>query len=124
MLNTSVSFIKEAQVHGEVSFGELYRRLMAAECHIGMRKGLIPIYLAVVLHEFKQSVLITDRFGQVPTSTDVLLQINADPDAFSVKYLDWNPEKEAFIGKEFSKSWEEFEHKHFNEEGEYIEEYE
>lgn len=99
MLSTIVSFIKEAQIYGEMSFGELYRRLTAAECHIGMRKGLIPIYLAAVLHEFKQSVLITDRFGQVPTSTDVLLQINADPDAFSVKYLDWNPEKEAFVLK-------------------------
>ena len=30
--------------------------------------------------------------------------------------------KEAFIDKEFSKSWEEFEHKHFDEEGNYIEE--
>lgn len=99
MINTIISFIKEAQTHGEMCFGELYRRLTDAEYHIGMRKGLIPIYLAAVLHEFKQSVLITDRFGQVPTSTDVLLQINADPDAFSVKYLDWNPEKEAFIGK-------------------------
>ena len=31
--------------------------------------------------------------------------------------------KEAFIGREFSKSWEEYEHKHFDPEtGEYIEE--
>ena len=99
MLGTIVGFIKDAQSRGQMSFGELYHRLIDAEYHIGMRKGLIPIYLAAVLHEFKQSVLITDRFGQVSTSTDVLLQINADPNAFSVKYLDWNPEKEAFIVK-------------------------
>ena len=31
--------------------------------------------------------------------------------------------KEAFIGREFSKSWEEYEYKHFDPEtGEYIEE--
>ena len=99
MLSTIVGFIKDAQIQGQMSFGELYHRLTDAEHHIGMRKGLIPIYLAAVLHEFKQSVLITDRFGQVSTSTDVLLQINADPNAFYIKYLDWNPEKEAFIGK-------------------------
>ena len=62
-----------------------------------MRKGLIPIYLAAVMHEFRQSVLITDRFGQVPTSTDTLLQINAEPSAFFITYLDWNPEKELFV---------------------------
>ena len=97
MLGTIVDFIREAHQKGPMNFGELYRRLTSAEYHIGMRKGLIPIYLAVVLHEFKQSVMITDRFGQVATSTDVLLQINADPTAFTVTYLDWNPEKEAFV---------------------------
>lgn len=49
------------------------------------------------MHEFRQSVLITDRFGQVPTSTDTLLQINAEPSAFFITYLDWNPEKELFV---------------------------
>lgn len=96
-LGTIVEFIREAHQNGTMNFGELYYRLTDAEYHIGMRKGLIPIYLAAVLHEFKQSVLITDRFGQVPTSTDVLMQINAEPSAFSVTYLDWNPEKEQFV---------------------------
>ena len=96
-LATIVDFIREARQNGQMNFGELYRRLTGAEYHIGMRKGLIPIYLAAVLHEFKQSVLLTDRFGQVATSTDVLLQINAEPSAFSVTYLDWNPEKELFV---------------------------
>lgn len=96
-LATIVDFIRGARQNGQMNFGELYRRLTGAEYHIGMRKGLIPIYLAAVLHEFKQSVLLTDRFGQVATSTDVLLQINAEPSAFSVTYLDWNPEKELFV---------------------------
>lgn len=97
MLSTIVDFIKEAHQMGQRNFGDLYYRLTSAEYHIGMRKGLIPIYLAAVLHEFKQSVMITDRFGQVAISTDVLLQINAEPKAFSITYLDWNPEKKAFV---------------------------
>lgn len=96
-LRTIVEFIREAHRKGNMNFGELYYRLTDAEYHIGMRKGLIPIYLAAVMHEFKQSVLITDRFGQVPTSTDILLQINADPSAFFITYVDWNPEKELFV---------------------------
>lgn len=98
-LATIVDFINEAHQKGQTCFDELYHRLTSAEYHIGMRKGLIPIYLAAVLHEYKQSVLITDRFGQVTTSTDVLLQSNADPSAFSITYLDWNPEKEAFVSR-------------------------
>lgn len=96
-LTTIVDFIREAHTKGKMNFGDLYHRLTSAEYHIGMRKGLIPIYLSAVMHEFKQSVLITDRFGQVPTSTDVLLQINAEPSAFFITYLDWNPEKELFV---------------------------
>ena len=41
--------------------------------------------------------MILDKFGQVPTSADVLLQINADPKSFSLSYLDWDPEKENFV---------------------------
>ena len=43
-LATIVDFIREARQNGQMNFGELYRRLTGAEYHIGMRKGLIPIY--------------------------------------------------------------------------------
>lgn len=97
VLNTMVEFIRESRKNGKNCFADLYHQLTNAEYHIGLRKGLIPIYLAAVIHEFKQSVLITDRFGQVPTSTDTLLQINAEPKNFFISYLDWNPEKERFV---------------------------
>ena len=97
VLNTMVEFIRESRKTGKSCFDDLYYRLTSAEHHIGLRKGLIPIYLAAVIHEFKQSVLITDRFGQVATSTDTLLQINAEPKNFYISYLDWNPEKEQFV---------------------------
>ena len=70
---------------------------MLPEYHIGLRRGLIPIYIAAVLHEYKHHVVIHDKYEEVPISADVLLQINADPKAFSLSYLDWNPEKEMFV---------------------------
>ncbi len=97
VLSTIVNFIRGSRATGKSCFDELYSQLTKAEYHIGLRKGLIPIYLAAVIHEFKQSVLITDRFGQVATSTDTLLQINAEPKNYYISYLDWNPEKEQFI---------------------------
>lgn len=97
VLKTMVEFIRESRTTKKSCFADLYYRLTSPDYHIGIRKGLIPIYLAAVIHEFKQRVLITDRFGQVATSTDTLLQINAEPKNFFISYLDWNPEKERFV---------------------------
>lgn len=74
MLTTIVGFIQETKAAGSVSFGVLYRRLAAPENHIGLRKGLIPIYLAAVFHEFKQELILQDRFGQVSITADTLLE--------------------------------------------------
>lgn len=97
MLATIVGFIQETRASESVSFGVLYHRLTAPENQIGLRKGLIPIYLAAVFHEFKQELILQDKFGQVPITSDILLQVNANPDGFALSYLDWDPEKAEFI---------------------------
>lgn len=99
MLASIEDFIVETRQNGTMSFEELYRRLTSAEFHIGLRKGLIPIYLATVIHEYKREVIISDQFGQVPLSAETLLQINSKPEMFTLSYLDWNPEKERFVNK-------------------------
>lgn len=97
LLQTIENFIIETRQIGQMSFSELYKRLLSPEYHIGLRKGLIPIYIAVVLHEYKREVIISDQSGQVPLTADTLLQINSKPEKFNLSYLDWNPEKELFV---------------------------
>lgn len=97
VLSTIEDFIVETRQKGNMPFSELYRRLVSPEGKIGLRKGLIPIYLAAVLHEYKREVIISDQFSQVSLTADVLLQINAKPEMFRLSYLDWNPEKESFV---------------------------
>lgn len=97
MLNQIVQFIMDSRKVDRICFSELYQRLMAPENHIGLRKGLIPIYVAAVFHEYKQNLIISDRFGQVSINADTLLQINANPSGFYLSFLGWNPEKEKFI---------------------------
>ena len=91
------SFIVETRQNGAMNFEELYTRLTSPEYHIGLRKGLIPIYLAAVIHEYKREVIISDQYGQVQVSAELMLQINSKPNMFTLSYLDWNPEKEAFV---------------------------
>lgn len=89
MLAVIEDFIVETRQNGTMSFDELYFRLTSAEGKIGLRKGLIPIYLAAVMHEYKREVIISDQFGQVALSAETLLQINSKPDMFTLAYLDF-----------------------------------
>ena len=97
MLAVIENFIIETKQLGQQSFYELYKRLTAPEYRIGLRRGLIPIYLATVMHVYKKEIIISDFYGQVSISVDVLTQINAKPDSFRLAYLDWNPEREKYI---------------------------
>ena len=97
VLGTIENFIIDTRQQGKLSFEELYTRLTSAEQHIGLRKGLIPIYLAAVLHEYKREIIISDKSGQITLSSDALIQINSKPDKFYMSYLDWNPEKETLV---------------------------
>ena len=97
MLGTIESFIFEARTRQKIPFSELYKRLMAPEYHIGLRRGLIPIYLSAVIHEYKSEVIISDQYGQLPLSAEVMLQINAKPEMFTLSYLEWDSEKENFV---------------------------
>lgn len=99
LLETIENFILEARQNGRVSFALLYERLTSPEYHIGLRYGLIPIYIAVVLHNYRQQTVINDRFGPVQMTIDVLVQINSEPGNFTLEYLDWNPEKEEYIAR-------------------------
>ncbi len=99
MLETIENFIFEAHQNGQISFAVLYERLTSPVYHIGLRSGLIPIYIAAVMHNYRQQTVINDRFGPIQTSVDVLVQINSDPGSFTLEYLDWNPEKEQYIAR-------------------------
>jgi len=97
MLAKIDNFVLKAKREGSVNFGEIYKVLSSPEDHIGLRRGLIPLYLAVVFHTYKQEIIIHDRFGQISLITDSLLLINANPEGYTLYFLDWNPEKEQYI---------------------------
>lgn len=97
MLGVIERFILDARGNGPVSFQILYDQLVSPRYHIGMRYGLIPIYLAAVIHNYRQQIVLNNRAGQVQTTVDILVQINAEPSNFTLEYLEWNPEKEAYI---------------------------
>lgn len=99
LLSVIKTFIHEARNEGGISFAKLYQDLQGQELHIGLRKGLIPIYLSVVLHEYKKELVICGRYGQVPMNAGTIEQINVNPESFTLSYIDWNPDKEAYLAE-------------------------
>lgn len=67
------------------------------------------------------SKLVIDLVRLGKTDEEIATNLGMDSDEV-LRLKQISGLKEAFIDKEFSKSWEEFEHKHFDENGEYIEE--
>lgn len=70
---------------GKQSFSVLYERLCSPQNGISIRRELIPLYLAVVLHKYKQQVVVMDRFGQIALNADALSQINVHPENYSLE---------------------------------------
>ena len=85
------------QSAGGTSLSILYDQLTKPEYSIGLRKGLIPIYLAAVLHEYKQRIILKEKDEQIVLNADALVQINADPAGYSIALVDWSPDKEALV---------------------------
>lgn len=82
---------------GEQNFGDLYDTLTLPEHGIGMKKGVIPVYIAAVLHQHKKSLVIKNRDKEVKITADVLNSINEKPEDFSVIRVDWNAEKTQYM---------------------------
>lgn len=97
VMDTICSFIDEAGMGSTKSFGQLYEALMSPAGGIGLRRGVIPIYIAVALHLYKGRIIIYDGNISVDVSADILQQINVKPEHFSLERLDWSEEKEEYI---------------------------
>ncbi|MBF7081860.1 hypothetical protein IT084_02580 [Desulfallas sp. Bu1-1] len=84
---------------GEQCFSELYDTLTLPEHGIGMKKGVIPIYIAAVLHQHKKSLVIKNRDREVKITADILNSINEKPEDFSVIRVDWDAEKTRYMSE-------------------------
>ncbi|MBR1404525.1 MAG: hypothetical protein IJ558_10140 [Treponema sp.] len=98
MLSVIEDFIKESvQASSNHSFKDLYNALQGSGQGIGLRKGLIPIYIAAVFHNYKKQIVIKQNNLQQPLSLDTILQIDENPEDFTLSAIDWNSDKENYV---------------------------
>jgi hypothetical protein len=97
VLDEITHFFNESSHNQPISFGVLYDRLIKPEYHIGLKKGVIPIYIAAVLHSFKQYVVITRGNRELEINAELLNSINENPSEYSLCLEDWNETKSQYI---------------------------
>lgn len=90
-------FILDTSNAGPRSFEVLYNLLTASEHHIGMKKGLIPIYIACVLRNYKKYAVITKGKREIEITSRLIESINDKPEDYSIYIESWDGEKETYI---------------------------
>ncbi|MDR0917859.1 MAG: hypothetical protein LBM93_01200, partial [Oscillospiraceae bacterium] len=78
-------------------FKDLYYILTSSEKGIGLKKGLIPLFIAVILHSKKSDIIIKHKNSEVKLTADLLDYINIKPEEYSVVIENWDNEREIYI---------------------------
>lgn len=81
----------------EQNFSILYKDLTTDKKKIGLRKGLIPVFLACVFHEYKKQISIYREKNELTLSTETLCAINENPENFTIKFMDWSFKEDEYI---------------------------
>lgn len=78
-------------------FQTLYNLLIVPENGFGLRKGVIPIFIAAVLHKYKRTLVIKEGENEAKITADLLNNINQNPEKFSVVLENWSEEKSQYM---------------------------
>ncbi len=97
MLQHIEEFFIQTSTSGPTSFQVLYDYLSLPSNNIGLKKGVIPIYIAAVLHFYKKYVAITTGRNELEITAKLLENINEHPDNYAIYLEKWDQEKGDYI---------------------------
>jgi len=78
-------------------FQKLYDVLIKPEYHIGLKKGVIPVLIAVVLHSMKKYVVICKSGNEIEIGAELLNAINESPEQYTAYLENWDTKKADYI---------------------------
>jgi len=108
MLSVIKSFIDSTALDKkERSFAELYETLVLPENKIGLKRGVIPVYIALVLCFVKKNVVIRCNGSEVKINATTLNNINDNPEQYSILKENWDGDKRQYL-EELEKGFSEF----------------
>ncbi len=100
MISEIVSFFSEmAASNGGAQFKSLYDKLTLHDYGFGLKRGVIPIYIAAVINRYKKNLVVLFRGNEVKITPELLNDINESPNNYSVILEDWNEEKAQYMAQ-------------------------
>lgn len=79
------------------NFSELYALLTKPENHIGLKQGIIPVYLAVAFMRYKEYIILRRRDKELPLSSSVMSDLVSNPEEYTIYLEKWDDDKETYI---------------------------
>lgn len=79
------------------NLGELYSVLTEPDYGYGLKAGLIPIYIAVVISQYKDHITLSKKGKELPLSASVLCDIEYQPNDYSIILEQWDEQKDIYI---------------------------
>ncbi len=82
------------------NFADLYNKLTLPKYGIGLKKGVIPVYIAVILNLYKQHAVIENiNNKEIEIKAETLENVNKSPSFFNLILEDWNEAKQKYINQ-------------------------
>ena len=79
------------------SFSILYEKLTTPKFGIGLKKGVIPIFIAVVIHNLLNQIALYSNDKEIKIDEKTLISINRDPELYSARLQNWDENKVNYI---------------------------
>lgn len=95
----STFFTKKAATKGGANFQTLYDTLTLHKNGFGLKLGVIPIYIALVLHMCKKNLVVLYRGNEIKITPELLNGINETLSDYSVILEDWNEDKAKYMAQ-------------------------
>ena len=97
LLGTIRGFFNMAARKNGAAFSDLYDTLTRPDNNRGLKRGVIPVFIAAVLHSIKRTLVILHNGAEVRITAELLADINDNPKNYTVAFEDWNKEKTAYL---------------------------
>lgn len=80
-----------------INLGELYNTLINPEYGYGLKKGIIPIFLAIVFVQYKEHLIIKRKDREYAPSAALLADIEFSPQDYRVVLERWDDDKDSYV---------------------------
>ena len=101
-INNVINFIKDFfdhSVNKESQFSVLYEKLISPTYKIGLKRGVIPVFIALVLRSYLDNTSIYSKNLEMNIDEQLLKEINDNPENYSLKIESLTEDKKDYIDR-------------------------